>query len=242
MSGMDTAMDTAMVMAAGFGTRMGALTRTRPKPMLPLTGRPMIDLTLDHVADAGLSRAVVNLHYRGDQIREHLTGRERPQILFSEEQPEILDTGGGIVQALPLLGAGPFAVLNSDAVFVGPNPVEHLLRYWDPDRLDALMLMVPVEQTIAYTRQGDFFLDASSGVPLRRGDAERAPFVYAGAQIIRPEAFATAPEGPFSTNLIWNALLAESRLQAVAYPGKWIDVGTPEGLVEAEAALGAHAP
>ena len=232
-----TSINAAMVMAAGFGTRMGELTRDRPKPMLPLGGRPMIDHTLAHVREAGLTRAVVNLHYLGDQIRQHLGGHREPEILFSEEQPEILDTGGGIVQALPLLGSNPFAVLNSDAVFVGPNPLEQLLSAWRPDHMDALMLMVPVEQTVAYTRAGDFFLDPDTGVPDRRGDAARAPFVYGGVQIIRPEAFAEAPEGPFSTNVIWNALLSAKRLRAVSYPGRWVDVGTPEGLSKAEAAL-----
>ena len=233
--------DTAMIMAAGYGTRMGALTQDRPKPMLPLAGRPMLDHVLDHVRDAGLNNAVVNLHYRGDQIRTHLSARTKPAIRFSDEQPEILDTGGGIVQALPMLGPNPFVVLNSDAVFVGPNPVELLLHKWQQTDAEALMLMVPVKQTIAYTRAGDFFLDPDTGIPTRRADAGAAPFVYAGAQIIRPEAFTNAPEGPFSTNLIWDDLLAQGRLRAVSYPGQWVDVGTPEGLALAEAALTASA-
>lgn len=227
----------AMIMAAGFGTRMGALTRDTPKPMLPLAGRPMLDHMLDHVESAGFTDAVINLHYFGDQIQKHLVGRQTPKVHFSDEQPEILDTGGGIAKALPLLGLHPFAVLNSDAVFVGPNPVELLLNEWQLFDADALMLLVPVDQTIAYTRAGDFFLDLATGIPTRRGKADRAPYVYAGAQIIRPEAFADAPAGPFSTNLIWDKLLDQKRLRAIPYPGKWVDVGTPDGLARAEAAL-----
>ena len=216
---------------------MGDLTRTMPKPMLSLAGRPLPDHVLDNVHQAGLPNAVINLHYLGDQIRAHLAHRTAPEISFSEEQPHILDTGGGIVQALPLIGTKPFAVLNSDAVFIGPNPVKLLLHEWQKCDADALMLLVPVEQTIAYTRAGDFFLDAHSSTPARRGAADKAPFVYAGAQIIRVETFANAPDGPFSTNLIWNELLKNGRLRAVTYPGRWVDVGTPDGLARAEASV-----
>ena len=229
--------DTAMIMAAGFGTRMGDLTRHRPKPMLPLAGRPMLDHVLDQIQSAGLGTAVINLHYLGDQIRTHLAGRKTPAIRFSEEQPDILDTGGGIVQALPILGPNPFVVVNSDAVFVGPNPVGLLLHHWHEMQADALLLMVPRTQTIAYTRAGDFFVDQNTATPTRRGNADTAPFVYAGAQIITPDAFANAPAGAFSSNLIWNDLLARDRLRAIAYPGQWVDVGTPEGLALAEAAI-----
>lgn len=230
-------LNMAMIMAAGFGKRMGTLTLSAPKPMLPLLGRPMIEHTLDHVRDAGVENAVINLHYLGDQIRDYLSGCKSPNILFSDEQPEILDTGGGIVQALPMLGDAPFCVLNSDAVFIGPNPIDVLKRNWDDETSDALLLKIPRQRAIAYTREGDFFLDETTGIPARRGDAASAPFVYAGAQIIRPEAFLNAPEGPFSTNLIWNQLLAKHRLRSVVYPGQWIDVGTPEGLTQAEANL-----
>lgn len=233
-----TRPDTAMIMAAGFGTRMGELTRTTPKPMLPLRNARMIDHPLEHIRTAGLSRSVVNLHYLGNQIRDYLANRAQPEIIFSEEQPDILDTGGGIVQALPLLGAKPFVVMNSDAIFVGPNPLDLLLHQWKSRHVDALMLLVPTEHTIAYTRAGDFFLDADTAIPQRRGTADSAPYVYAGVQIIRPEAFVDAPSGPFSTNLIWNTLLSKNRLQAVSYPGRWVDVGTPEGLELAESALG----
>ena len=233
-----TGPDTAMILAAGLGTRMRPLTDTCPKPLLPLGGGAMIDLALDHAAGAGVRRAVVNLHYLGGMIRDHLAGREVPEILFSEEQPEILGTGGGIAKALPLLGTAPFHTVNSDAVWVGPNPLALLAAAWEPGRMDALLLLVPRERARSYTRAGDFFLTGEGDAPARRGDGETAPLVYTGAQIIAPEAFAGAPDGAFSLNLIWDALLARGRLAAVSYPGFWVDVGTPAGLAEAQAALG----
>jgi MurNAc alpha-1-phosphate uridylyltransferase len=226
-----------MILAAGLGTRMRPLTDTCPKPMLPLLGRPMIDLALDHAVEAGVRRAVVNLHYLGGMLRAHLAGRKAPEILFSEELPEILDTGGGIAQALPLLGTEPFYTMNSDAVWVGPNPLAVLAGTWEPARMDALLLLVPRPRARSYTRPGDFFLAQEGEAPVRRGGAEAAPLVFTGAQIIAPGVFADAPEGAFSLNLIWDALLAQGRLAAVTYPGGWVDVGTPAGLAEAEAAL-----
>ncbi len=239
VAGLETAPETAMVLAAGFGTRMGALTRDRPKPLLPVAGRALIDHALDLAAAAGIRRAVVNLHYRGEQVRAHLAGRTAPLIAFSEERPEILDTGGGLVHALPLLGDRPFAVLNSDAVFSGPNPLCALGAAWDPARMDALMLLVPVARARAYTRRGDFFLPADGAVPARRGDADSAPYVFTGAQMLAPGALDGAPAGAFSLNVVWDRLLAAGRLAAVTWPGVWVDVGTPEGLAEAGRTLAA---
>ncbi|MHA1529602.1 MAG: nucleotidyltransferase family protein [Alphaproteobacteria bacterium] len=227
-----------MILAAGLGTRMRPLTDTCPKPLLPLGGGAMIDLALDHAVRAGVRRAVVNLHYLGGMIRAHLARRAAPEILFSDEQPRILDTGGGIAHALPLLGAAPFYTVNSDAVWVGPNPLAALAAAWEPARMDALLLLVARERARSYTRPGDFSLSGEGNAPARRGDAGTAPLVYSGAQIIAPGAFADAPGGAFSLNLIWDALLARGRLAAVSYPGGWVDVGTPAGLAEAEAALG----
>ena len=228
-----------MILAAGFGTRMGELTRNRPKPLLPVAGRALIDHALDTAAEAGIRRAVINLHYRGEQVRAHLAGRRVPEVAFSEELPEILDTGGGVAQALPLLRRRPFAVLNSDAVFAGPNPLRTLAAAWAPGRMDALMLLVPVARARAYTRAGDFFLPPNGAIPVRRGESAAAPFVFTGAQILSPAALRDAPAGPFSLNLVWDRLLAEGRLAAVAYPGDWVDVGTPEGLAEADRLLAA---
>ena len=228
---------TAMILAAGLGTRMRPLTDHCPKPLLKVAGRPMIDLVLAHAAGVGVRRAVVNLHYLGQMLRDHLAARTEPEVVFSEEQPVILETGGGIVQALPLLGAAPFYTVNSDAVWAGPNPLACLAEAWDAAAMDALLLLVPRGRARGYTRAGDFFLDAEGAAPLRRGSADAAPQVYTGAQIIAPEVFAGAPEGAFSVNLIWDRLLARGRLAAVTYPGAWVDVGTPAGLAEAEAAL-----
>ena len=231
--------DTAMILAAGLGTRMRPLTETCPKPLLPLGGGAMIDLALDHAAAAGVRRAVVNLHYRGGMIRDHLAGRATPEIVFSDEQPVILDTGGGIAQALPLLGAAPFYTVNSDAVWVGPNPLEALAAAWEPARMDALLLLVPRERARSYTRAGDFFLPGEGDVPVWRGESEAAPMVYSGASIIAPWVFDDAPRGPFP---LWEALTAWDRVAAVSYPGDWVDVGTPAGLAEAQATLGEGAP
>jgi MurNAc alpha-1-phosphate uridylyltransferase len=228
-----------MVLAAGFGTRMGALTRSCPKPLLSVAGRALIDHALDAAAAAGVRRAVVNLHYLGGQIRAHLAGRTAPEILFSDEQPQILDTGGGVRQALPLLGLGAFFALNSDALFAGRNPLGLLAGAWQPGRMDALLLLVPMAQARAYSRAGDFFLDAEGRTPRRRGAAASAPLVFSGAQILAPGALERAPDGPFSLNLVWDRLIAEGRLAAITYPDGWVDVGTPEGLAEAERALAA---
>ena len=226
-----------MILAAGLGTRMRPLTDACPKPLLPVAGQPMIDRVLDLAVQAGVSRAVVNLHYLGRMIRNHLAARATPEIVYSEEQPQILDTGGGIVQALPLLGPAPFFTVNSDAVWAGPNPLVHLTDTWDPDRMDALLLLVHRDRVRNYARRGDFALERDGAAPVRRGAADTAPYVYTGAQIIAPGVFSSAPSGPFSLNLIWDALIDLGRVAAVAYPGDWVDVGTPAGLDAAAAAL-----
>ena len=231
------APDTAMVFAAGLGTRMRPLTATLPKPLLPVAGRALIDHALDLVEGAGLARAVVNLHYLGHMIGAHLEARARPEILFSPEEPEILDTGGGIALALPLLGPRPFVTLNSDAIFAGPNPLALLRSVWPADGVGALLLLVPRERARGYTRAGDFFLPAEGCSPARRGAAAEAPFVYTGAQIIAPKVFDDMPPGAFSLNLIWDRLIATGRIAAISYPGHWVDVGTPSGLDEAARAL-----
>ncbi|MDF2232496.1 nucleotidyltransferase family protein [Albimonas sp. CAU 1670] len=230
----------AMIMAAGKGTRMGELTRTTPKPLLPVGGRPLIDHALDRAAEGGAREAVVNLHHLGEQIRAHLGGRTRPRVAFSDESEALLDTGGGVRKARPLLGEAPVYVLNSDAIWTGAAPLPTLAGAWDGARMDALLHFVRREDAIAYTRAGDFFLeDVAGGVgrPVRRGAAASAPYIYASAQIIRPAAFDGFPDGPFSTNLVWDRLLEAGRLFAVVHEGAWVDVGTQEGLAAAEALL-----
>lgn len=232
--------DRAMILAAGFGTRMGSLTRDCPKPMLPVAGRPMIDLALDQAEQAGVRHCVINLHYLGSTIRNHLSARPSPEILFSEET-EILDTGGGVAQALPLLGNAPFFTLNSDAIFTAGNPFDRLRDAWRPEAMDALLLLVPVECALAYTRAGDFFLGADGEAPTRRENRDRAPLVYSGAQILSPSALLGTPSGAFSLNVVWDRLLAKGRLAAVTYNGNWVDVGTPDGLGMASSVLSRQA-
>ena len=204
------APDVAMILAAGFGTRMGALTSNTPKPLLKVGGRSLLDRALDLCAEISVRRVVINLHYRGDQIRAALSNRTDMEIIFSEET-EILETGGGVTAALELLGDTPFFTLNSDAVWTGAQPLAALSRAWRPDG-GALLHLVSRENAIGYSRSGDFELSID-GALSRRGDAPTASYVYTGAQIISPEAFTDAPQGAFSMNLVWDALLDERRLQ-----------------------------
>lgn len=227
--------ESAMVMAAGFGTRMGALTANCPKPLLQAGGKALIDHALDHVADAGIAKAVVNLHYLGDQISAHLATRTRPRLVFSHED-EILETGGGIANAIPLLGTDPFVTINADAVWAGSSPLPSLQTAWQPDRMGALLHLVARGDAIGYSRAGDFFCD-TDGRLARRGSAATAPYVFTGAQLITPGSFADAPPGAFSTNLVWDQLLAAGRLFGVVESGPWVDVGTPEGLALADKVL-----
>jgi len=225
----------AMVLAAGFGTRMRHLTADRPKPMVPVLGRPLIDRALDRVAEVGVTEAVVNLHYRPDMLRAHLTGRKMPEIAFSDEPDVLLETGGGVTKALPMLGDAPFLVVNSDNIWIGPDAFAPLAEAWDAAAMDALLMLVPVARAVGYTRAGDFSLD--DGRLVRRGDAPSAPYVFTGAQILSPALFDDVPDGPFSLNLVWDRAIASGRAQGIVHPGGWCDVGTPEGVAEAEAAL-----
>jgi len=220
--------DTVMLFAAGFGTRMGALTAQRPKPLVPVAGRALIDHALDLTAAAGISKTVVNLHYRGQMIRDHLAGR---QILFAEE-PEILETGGGLKAALPLLGPDPVLTLNSDAIWQGPNPIEALLAAWDPTRMDALMMLIPPKQALGYAGKGDFHM--AEGGQLTRGPGA----IYGGVQILKTEGLAEIDQNAFSLNLLWDQMLANGRLFGLTYPGTWCDVGNPDGLQLAEDLIG----
>jgi MurNAc alpha-1-phosphate uridylyltransferase len=230
------APDAAFILAAGLGTRMRPLTDHTPKALLEVGGRTLLDRAIDRAVEGGSRRVVVNVHHFADRMIAHLARRERPEIAISDERDALLETGGGTRKARALLGPAPFYTLNADAVWTGPPPLPALAAAWDPARMDALLLLVPRKRARAYARPGDFFL-AADGRPVRRGAAETAPFVHTGAQIIRPETFDGTPEGPFSTNSVWDALLAAGRLFAVVHDGGWVDVGTPAGLAEAEAAL-----
>lgn len=216
-----------MLFAAGFGTRMGALTAERPKPMIKVAGRPLIDHALDLAAPLGLRRTVVNTHYKPAPLRAHLAGRD---VMISHED-EILETGGGLRQALPLLGDRPVFTMNSDAVFRGPNPLELLRAAWRPEAMDALLLCVPLGRAIGHAGEGDFVLDPAGR--LTRGKGE----VYTGLQIIKTEGLEAIPDQAFSLNQLWNRIQPEGRLYGISYPGDWCDVGRPEGIGLAEAML-----
>lgn len=220
----------AMVFAAGFGTRMMPLTADRPKPLVSVAGRPLIDHALDLVTKAGLA-AVVNLHYRADQLAAHLQGRAG--VTVTRESPDILETGGGLKAALPLLGPGPVATLNTDMVWRGTNPLTQLLQHWDPDRMEALLLLVPASRAISHPKGGDFAMDGDGA--LRRDSA--SGLVYTGAQIINPDAVAQIEDTAFSLNTVWDGMIDRRGLFGVVYDGHWADVGTPGAIAPAEAML-----
>jgi N-acetyl-alpha-D-muramate 1-phosphate uridylyltransferase len=216
-----------MIFAAGFGTRMGALTAHQPKPMVKVAGRPLIDHTLTLAAPLGLN-TVVNLHYLPHVLEAHLAGSPVKTIT---ESPDILETGGGLKNALPLLGNGPAFTLNSDALWRGPNPLEALQAAWNPEEMDALLLLIPLQNALGHKGTGDFVL--SDKGQLTRG----AGLVYSGAQIIKPELTKAIPERSFSLNLVWDNLLQDGRLFGLSYTGQWCDVGSPDGITRAERML-----
>lgn len=213
-----------MVFAAGFGTRMGRLTADRPKPLIPVAGRALIDHALALAEGQGL-RIVVNAHYRAGQIEAHLADRD---VTVLTETPEILDTGGGLRAALPALGQGPVFTLNSDAVWTGPNPLSTLRAAWDPARMDALLLLLPPERARGHKGAGDFRRDPDGA--LTRGPG----LVYSGAQIVNPARLAQIPDRVFSLNRLWDILAAEGRLHGALHDGGWCDVGQPDSIALAE--------
>jgi MurNAc alpha-1-phosphate uridylyltransferase len=218
-----------MIFAAGFGTRMGHLTKDRPKPLIPVAGKPLIDHALDLLDGQGFQTVVANLHYLPDQIRTHLSDRE---ILFSDETTQILETGGGLKAALPLLGAGPVITMNTDAVWAGPNPIPMLLEAWNPERMDALLMCVPRDNAVGHAGQGDFLLDRAGC--LRRGPG----LVYSGVQIIKTDLLTSITEPVFSLNILWNHMLEQKTAFGIPYPGHWCDVGHPAGITLAETMIG----
>jgi MurNAc alpha-1-phosphate uridylyltransferase len=214
---------------------MQPLTDTMPKPLVPLAGHALIDHVLDRLEAAGIEEVIVNTHYFADMLEAHLASRRSPHIVLSDERAELLDTGGGIKKALPLLGDEPIITFNSDSVWVeeADDNICSLMDSFDPVRMDALLMMAETAHTIGFVGQGDFEMDAA-GRLIRRKPGETVPFVFAGVQIIRPALFAEGPEGAFSTNLIWDRLLAQGRLYGRLMQGTWMHVGTPHDLAKAE--------
>ena len=231
------ASDTAMVLAAGLGKRMRPLTASKAKPMIRVAGKPLIDHALDRLADAGVARAVVNLHYLPDAVEAHLKARQMPRVEFSDERGQLMETGGGMVQALPLL-PDPFFCCNSDNIWInGPfDPLHELSEVWDAQRMDALLLLVPHKRAHNVVGKGDFHMD-SAGRLRRRRSARIAPFIFTGIQIVSKRLLRDAPDGPFSTNLLWDRAIEEGRLHGLAFTGEWFEVGTPGAIAPTEEAL-----
>jgi N-acetyl-alpha-D-muramate 1-phosphate uridylyltransferase len=226
------APDALMLFAAGFGTRMGALTQDRPKPMVEVAGRPLIDHALSLAQAAGISRIVANVHYLPDQVRDYLIPR---RIAISDESDAILETGGGLRKALPLLGEGPVFTLNTDAVWTGADIVAKLRAAWDPARMDALLMLVPTQRAVGHRGAGDFSL-APDG-QITRG----AGYVYTGLQILNPAGLEEIADPAFSLNVLWDRILREGRAYGLVHEGAWCDVGRPESIALAEDLLrGAH--
>ncbi len=218
-----------MIFAAGRGTRMGDLTKDQPKPLIQVAGRALIDHALDLTHAVGPLTRVINTHYKAQMLKGHLAGQD---IQFSDETDLLLETGGGLRKALPQLGENPVFTLNSDAVWRGPNPLVMLSAAWDPQRMEALLLMLHPEAAIGHTGKGDFWADAV-------GRLSRGPgLVYSGAQILRTETLADVPKRVFSLNLLWDQMAARGGLFGLVYPGEWCDVGRPESIPLAAAMLG----
>jgi MurNAc alpha-1-phosphate uridylyltransferase len=230
---------TAMVMAAGLGKRMRPLTASRPKPLVELAGKPLLDHVLERLRAAGVEKVVVNVHYLPDALEAHLASEsEGLEVLISDERELLLETGGGLVAALPMIDCDPFLAVNSDNLWVdGPaDTLKLLASQWDGERMDALLLLVPQARAQNHRGSGDFHMDRQ-GRLRRRAKAKIAPFVFTGIQIVSKALLKDAPDGPFSTNILWDRAIADGRCFGAVHQGLWFDVGTPEALKATEAVL-----
>src|ERR1700690_3501849 len=228
----------AMVLAAGLGLRMRPLTDRMPKPLVSVGGRPLLDHVLDKLGDAGVSEAIVNVHYLPDQIIEHVKTRKRPRVIISDERDQVLGTGGGVVKALPLLGNAPFYHLNADTLWIdGVRPnLARLAEAFDPSRMDILLLMAPTTSSIGYAGSGDYAMLPEGGLRKRK-ELQVVPFVYAGAAIMSPSLFADAPRGEFSLTRMFDSANERERLFGLRLDGVWMHVGTPDAVHAAEEAF-----
>ena len=229
---------TAMVMAAGLGKRMRPLTATRPKPLVELAGKPMIDHVFDRLRAAGVKKAVVNVHYLADAMEGHLQKVEGLDIVVSDERDRLMETGGGLVKALPMIDADPFLSLNSDNFWIdGPSDTLKLLaRHWDAKKMDALLLLVPHARAFNHSGKGDFHMDRQGRLK-RRGRSKIAPYVFTGIQMLSKKLISDTPEGPFSTNILWDRAIEAGRCYGVVHQGLWFDVGKPQSIRQTEAML-----
>jgi MurNAc alpha-1-phosphate uridylyltransferase len=230
--------EAAMVLAAGLGKRMRPLTATRPKPLVKVAGKALIDHSLDNLRRAGIARAVVNVHYLAGQVEAHLKRSSGIDIAVSDERAALLETGGGIAKALPLIGTDPFFALNSDNFWIdGPVDTLRLMaQRWDPAVMDALLLVVPLARAHGYDGKGDFHMAADGRLERRRAP-RLAPYVFSGVQLLKASLFDNVPAGAFSMNLIYDRLLAAGRLYGIVHQGQWFHVGTPQSVGETEARL-----
>ncbi|MEM9937569.1 MAG: nucleotidyltransferase family protein [Pseudomonadota bacterium] len=232
---------TAMVLAAGLGTRMRPLTDTTAKPLLEVAGKAMIDYLLDQLSAAGVQRAVVNVHWCADQVEAHLKRRDDLEILISDERELVLETGGGLAKARPMLGDAPVFVMNTDAFWapVDAAPLKALAEAFDPERMDELLLLADTRRCLGFHGAGDFFRD-ETGSLTRRGDAAHAPHAYAGVRILRPQLYDDQPIEPFSANRIWNTSLPKGRVHGLPLDRFWLHVGDPQALKDAEMWMRCH--
>ncbi|PBC05486.1 nucleotidyltransferase family protein [Mesorhizobium sp. WSM3860] len=228
---------TAMVLAAGLGKRMRPITETIPKPLVKIAGKTLLDWGLDSLEAAGVARAVVNVHYLPEQIIAHVAGRRAPKILISDERAGLLDSAGGIVKALPLLGSEPFYIINADTFWIdsGEPSLDRLALAWDAARMDILLMLTDLDSATGHCVGTDFLVAPDGG--LRRSKGDPAGLIYAGAAIIHPRIFKDAPEGPHSINAYFDKAIAAGRLFGMAMRGRWITVGTPDAIPTAEAAV-----
>ena len=236
---MSANIESAMVMAAGLGKRMRPLTATRPKPLVRVAGKALIDHSLDRIEAAGIGHVVVNVHYLADALEAHLAAQKRKfTIAISDERDLLLETGGGMVKALPQLTGDPILIVNSDNIWTdGPqDSIRHLARHWDGERMDALLLLIRQASASGHGGRGDFHMDPA-GKLSRRKPGHIAPFVYTGIQLISRRFLDNAPEGPFSTMVFWERAIAAGRLYGLSHMGQWFDVGTPASIAPTEAAL-----
>ncbi len=229
---------TAMVFAAGLGTRMRPVTLTTPKPLVRVGGKALIDHTLDRLAEAGVERAIVNVHYLAEQIEAHLKSRVSPEIIISDERTLLLDQGGGVKKVLPLLGEAPFLIVNTDAFWVeGPaSNLQRLAQAWNPEKMDILLLLASATQSVGVDWSGDFNMD-NDGRLARRVEPRVAPFVYAGVGILKPQLFASQPSEVFRLAPFFFQAAEAGRLFGVRLDGLWLHVGTPEAIAEANEAI-----
>lgn len=235
---MSASPKSAMVLAAGMGTRMRPLTDTKPKPLVQVAGKALLDHVLDRLAKQNVERAVVNVHYLGAQIIAHVAARTRPRITISDERGLLLGTGGGVVKALPQLGGAPFFHLNADTIWIdGAKPnLTRLAETFDPAAMDALLLLAPTANSIGYAGRGDFAMGPDSRLRARPRH-ETAPFVFAGAAILSPALFRDSPQGEFSLTVLFDRAAAADRLHGLRLEGLWMHVGTPEAIAAAEGAI-----